>query len=68
MVVRLCWHFTLDFLHSVVVCPICCSLGIVWACMYVCMPGINHRGKRYFVGQSYEKHPDLGEFLFSDLM
>ena len=30
--------------------------------------GINHRGKRYFVGQSFEKHPELGGFLFSDLM
>lgn len=30
--------------------------------------GINHRGKRYFVGQSYRNHPELAEFLFSDLM
>lgn len=30
--------------------------------------GINHRGKRYFVGQSYRNHPELGEFLFSDLL
>ena len=25
-------------------------------------------GKRYFVGQSYAKHHELGEFLYSDLM
>lgn len=30
--------------------------------------GINHRGKRYFVGQSWRNHPRLGAFLFSDLM
>jgi hypothetical protein len=30
--------------------------------------GINHRGKRYFVGQSYADHPELGTFLFSDFM
>jgi hypothetical protein len=30
--------------------------------------GINHRGKRYFVGQSYADHPELGAFLFGDLM
>lgn len=30
--------------------------------------GINHRGKRYFVGQSYADFPQLGQFLFSDLM
>lgn len=30
--------------------------------------GINHKGKRYFVGQSYRNHPDLGNFLFSDLL
>ena len=30
--------------------------------------GINHRGKRYFVGQSYAKHNELGDFLFSGLM
>lgn len=30
--------------------------------------GINHKGKRYFVGQSWRSHPELGEFLFSDLM
>ncbi|MDA0348823.1 MAG: phytanoyl-CoA dioxygenase family protein [Verrucomicrobia bacterium] len=30
--------------------------------------GINHRGKRYFVGQTYADHPELGEFIFSDLM
>lgn len=30
--------------------------------------GINHRGRRYFVGQSYRNQPELGEFLFSDLM
>ncbi len=30
--------------------------------------GINHRGKRYFVGQSWREHPRLGVFLFSDLM
>ena len=30
--------------------------------------GINHRGKRYFVGQSYAEFPALGRFLFSDLM
>jgi ectoine hydroxylase-related dioxygenase (phytanoyl-CoA dioxygenase family) len=30
--------------------------------------GINHKGKRYFVGQSYPAHPKLAEFLFSDLM
>jgi ectoine hydroxylase-related dioxygenase (phytanoyl-CoA dioxygenase family) len=30
--------------------------------------GINHKGKRYFVGQSYRAHPELGAFLFSDLM
>lgn len=29
--------------------------------------GINHRGKRYFVGQSYAAHPALGDFLFSSL-
>jgi len=29
--------------------------------------GINHRGKRYFVGQSYARHRELGRFLFSDL-
>lgn len=29
--------------------------------------GINHKGKRYFVGQSYRRHPELGEFLFSEL-
>jgi len=30
--------------------------------------GINHRGKRYFVGQSYAGHPELGTFLLSNLM
>jgi len=30
--------------------------------------GISHRGKRYFVGQSYREFPDLGRFLFSQLM
>ena len=30
--------------------------------------GINHKGKRYFVGQSYRNHPELGEFLLSELM
>lgn len=30
--------------------------------------GINHRGKRYFVGQAYRNHPSLGDFLRSDLM
>ena len=30
--------------------------------------GINHRGKRYFVGQSYAEFPALGRFLFGDLM
>ncbi len=30
--------------------------------------GINHRGKRYFCGQSYRTHPRLGSFIFSDLM
>jgi hypothetical protein len=30
--------------------------------------GINHRGKRYFVGQTYVDYPELGEFIFSDLM
>jgi hypothetical protein len=30
--------------------------------------GINHRGKRYFVGQSYASHHSLAGFLFSDLM
>lgn len=30
--------------------------------------GINHRGRRYFVGQSYRDHPRLGEFLFGDLV
>ena len=30
--------------------------------------GINHKGKRYFVGQSYRNHPDLGHFLFSNLL
>ncbi|MEX2188196.1 MAG: phytanoyl-CoA dioxygenase family protein [Pirellulales bacterium] len=30
--------------------------------------GINHRGRRYFVGQSYRDHPWLGEFLFGELM
>ena len=30
--------------------------------------GINHKGKRYFVGQSWRQHPELGDFLFSDLM
>ena len=30
--------------------------------------GINHRGKRYFVGQTWRDHPALGMFLFSDLL
>jgi len=30
--------------------------------------GINHRGRRYFVGQSYRDQPRLGQFLFSPLM
>jgi hypothetical protein len=30
--------------------------------------GINHRGKRYFVGQSYADYSELGAFLFSNLM
>jgi ectoine hydroxylase-related dioxygenase (phytanoyl-CoA dioxygenase family) len=30
--------------------------------------GINHRGQRYFIGQSYRQHPELGAFLFGDLM
>ena len=30
--------------------------------------GINHRGKRYFVGQSYRSFPELGQVLFSELM
>lgn len=30
--------------------------------------GINHKGKRYFVGQSWHRHPALGTFLFSGLM
>jgi ectoine hydroxylase-related dioxygenase (phytanoyl-CoA dioxygenase family) len=30
--------------------------------------GINHRGRRYFVGQSWRIHPRLGAFLFSELM
>ncbi len=30
--------------------------------------GSDHKGKRYFVGQSYRNHPDLGSFLFSDLL
>lgn len=29
--------------------------------------GINHRGKRYFVGQTYATYPRLGEFHFDDL-
>lgn len=29
--------------------------------------GINHRGRRYFIGQSYRDHPELSEFLFSPL-
>ncbi len=30
--------------------------------------GINHRGKRYFCGQTYRTHPRLGTFIFSELM
>lgn len=30
--------------------------------------GINHKGKRYFCGQTYTSHPELGRFLFSALM
>lgn len=30
--------------------------------------GINHRGNRYFVGQSYRDYPELKAFLFCDLM
>ena len=30
--------------------------------------GINHKGKRYFVGQAYRNNPELADFLFSDLM
>jgi ectoine hydroxylase-related dioxygenase (phytanoyl-CoA dioxygenase family) len=30
--------------------------------------GINHKGKRYFIGQSYRDHAELAEFLFSALM
>ena len=30
--------------------------------------GINHRGKRYFAGQTFENHPILGDFLFSPIM
>ena len=30
--------------------------------------GINHRGKRYFAGQTFKNHPILGDFLFSPLM
>ncbi len=30
--------------------------------------GINHRGKRYFVGQSYGDYPALGQFLFDSMM
>jgi ectoine hydroxylase-related dioxygenase (phytanoyl-CoA dioxygenase family) len=30
--------------------------------------GINAKGKRYFVAYAYEKKPELGEFVFSDLM
>ena len=30
--------------------------------------GINHKGKRYFIGQSYRDYAALGEFLLSPLM
>ena len=30
--------------------------------------GINHRGKRYFAGQTFKNHPILVEFLFSPIM
>lgn len=30
--------------------------------------GINHRGSRYFVGQTWRDQPELGAFLFGDLM
>jgi len=30
--------------------------------------GINHRNKRYFLYDCYAKKPEIGEFLFSDLM
>src|SRR5579862_9003028 len=30
--------------------------------------GINHRNKRYFLFDCYRQKPELGEFLFSDLM
>jgi ectoine hydroxylase-related dioxygenase (phytanoyl-CoA dioxygenase family) len=29
--------------------------------------GINHRGKRYFIGQSYRTHPELADFLYGEL-
>lgn len=29
--------------------------------------GINHRGRRYFIGQSYRDHPQLSAFLFGSL-